>query len=70
MSGLTKAQHFLMAWLDQADRSAYGECRGHDLDTLVNRGLATVADDCKVNDWSAVALTAAGRAALREQEGR
>ena len=63
MPDLTKPQRFVLEWLSKEDSSAYGECRGPDLDALVRLGLASVAQP--VNDWSGVSLTDAGREALK-----
>jgi hypothetical protein len=63
VEGLTKAQRFVLEWLSKEDSSAYGECRGSDLDALLSAGLAKVRNRER-GDYARVELTDAGRAAL------
>lgn len=59
---LSKSQAFLLEWLSKEEWSAYGECRGADLDFLISVGLATCASQ-PPSDRVGVGLTEAGRAA-------
>ena len=40
MPNLTKDQRLVFEWLSKEDSSAYGECKGEALDTLVDLGIA------------------------------
>lgn len=66
MTGLTKAQRFVLNWLNEAETSAYGECRGKDLDALMTAGLAGIVRPATDENYSRVAITPAGRHALKE----
>lgn len=59
---LTQSQAFLVDWLSKEDWSAYGECRGPDLDYLVKLGLAT-CEAIPPHDRTGVGLTETGRRA-------
>lgn len=63
---LTKYQKFLLTWLSKEGSSAYGECRGADLDRLIELGLAwrAPAPPDRDIDYARVSLTNAGREAL------
>lgn len=67
MPKLTKAQANMADWLSREEWSAYGECRGADLDFLVASGLAEYAHQ-PPTDRTGVRLTDAGRAALSNQK--
>lgn len=58
---LTKPQRLLLEWLSKEDWSAYGECRGADLNFLIQQQLATVDGD-EPHGRSGVQLTPRGRA--------
>lgn len=57
---LTSTQAFLLDWLGKEDWSAYGECRGRDLDGLIAGGLAELAHS-PPTDRTGVRLTELGR---------
>lgn len=59
---LSKSQAQLVDWLSKEEWSAYGECRGPDLDFLIAIGLATLASQ-PPHDRVGVGLTEAGRQA-------
>lgn len=77
LTTLTNSETFLLEWLGKEDSSAYGECKGRDLDVLVDLGLAEVGPMQPIyptsRDFCRVSLTEAGwerRAALARAEGR
>lgn len=59
---LSRGQAQLVDWLSKEEWSAYGECRGPDLDFLIAIGLATLASQ-PPHDRVGVGLTEAGRQA-------
>jgi hypothetical protein len=71
---LTGSERDLLKWLSSEDFSQYGECRGRALNALIEHGLAKVHGDGenqsgfiakgRGEDYRAVSLTDAGRAAL------
>lgn len=76
MAELTASEIFLLGWLNAEDFSQYGECKGKDLDHLIELGLAQIhkpgehqtgfiTQDHAGNrgdDYRAVSLTEAGEA--------
>jgi hypothetical protein len=57
----TSSQHHLLEWLAKEDHSAYGECKGRDLDRLFDLGLARVViTDQRGQDFNRVGLTDKG----------
>lgn len=63
----TRAQHHLIDWLSKEDASSYGECKGADLDSLIERGLVEWKNaDSRGEDYGRVGLTEAGYAKARE----
>lgn len=57
----TSSQHHLLDWLSKEDSSTYGECKGKDLDHLMERGLVEwKARDRRGDDFGQVGLTEAG----------
>ncbi len=71
---LTGTERDLLKWLGAEDFSQYGECRGRALNALIEHGFAKVHADSehqsgfiakgRGEDYRAVSLTDAGRAAL------
>lgn len=61
---LTSSQIFLLGWLFPK-MGQYGECRGSDLDRLLQLGFAEHVDPNNVSDWSWVRLTEKGIEHLR-----
>lgn len=68
MSDLTKRQEFILQWLSEAETSALGECKGSDLDRLVELGLAWIAPvpDGMDRDYARVSVTVRGHEKLAE----
>ena len=66
---LSGEEQFLLKWLSKEDSSAYGECYGYSLNTLINTGLAATSEK-PPSDFSRVSLTEAGWAALSLQQGK
>ena len=67
MSRLTRSQSFLLEWLSKEESSALGECRGADLQVLLDAGFAELGPyPFHIGDenYRRVSLTPAGRAAL------
>lgn len=64
----THTQHHLIDWLSKEDDSAFGECKGNDLDLLLSYGLAEWKSegDPRGKDFDRVGLTDAGYAKARE----
>ena len=60
----------LLHWLSTEDVSAYGECKGKDLDRLKELGLVTFDFDpaSPRADYGGVRLTDAGKAAASEAD--
>jgi hypothetical protein len=57
----TSQQHHLLEWLSKEDHSAYGECKGRDLDYLIEQGLARISiTDQRGRDFDRVSLTDKG----------
>lgn len=58
--------HQLLAWLDKAESSAFGECKGEVLDDAVRRQFATISPPPPGRDenFGRVRLTDLGRAEL------
>lgn len=72
MRKLTSGQQFLLEWLGKEDSSAFGECRGSDLQALLESGLAELGPyPFRSNDenYRRVSLTEAGRRALQAEGG-
>lgn len=63
MKELSGEEQFLLKWLSKEDSSAYGECYGYALNTLINTGLAATSET-PPSDFSRVSLTEAGWSAL------
>lgn len=65
---LTKDEWFLLEWLAKEDKGGQlGECKGPALDSLVAKGLATIADPKAGHGWDYAwaTVTEAGHEALR-----
>lgn len=60
---LSGEEQFLLKWLSKEDSSAYGECHGYSLNTLINTGLVK-ASETPPSDFARVSLTDAGWSAL------
>lgn len=60
---LSKGELFLLDWLSKEDSSAYGECRGADLDRLISLDLAWKAPvpDGVDDNYARVSLTVRGQ---------
>lgn len=70
MEKLTSAQCFLLEWLSKEESSAFGECRGSDLQVLLELKLAELGPyPFHLNDenYRRVSLTEAGCAALAKE---
>jgi hypothetical protein len=65
-------ENLLLQWLSQADSSAYGECRGPELDKLISKGLAQVEErpSGNIDDYSRVKITPLGLVKLSTQTVR
>lgn len=59
-AALTKSQRFVLEWLSKEDSSAWGECKGLDLDALIAADLAAIVKQSADPDHSRVALTERG----------
>jgi len=64
---LSGEERLLLKWLSKEDSSAYGECSGYALNTLINTGLAQ-ANENPPSDYARVSLTRAGWLKLDELE--
>jgi hypothetical protein len=63
MTDRPEPARYLVEWLSKEDDSAFGECKGRDLDVLIDQGLARVVTrDQRGRGFDRVALTAAGLA--------
>jgi hypothetical protein len=61
MRTYTSQEHHLLEWLMGEDDSAYGECKGGDLDRLIELGLVGIkSKDPRGKDYDRVGLTAEG----------
>jgi hypothetical protein len=57
----TNSEHHILEWLSKEDHSAYGECKGRDLDKLMELGLARICiRDQRGRDFDRVQLTERG----------
>lgn len=68
MVDLTTSEAFVLRWLSQAETSQLGECKGSDLDTLFNQGLAHIVSSGPVSDFSLVSVTDAGLEVLKQTQ--
>lgn len=63
---LTKDERMTLEWLAKEDSSAYGECKGVALDTLVRLGLASLGPaEFGREYYRRVEVTDAGREELK-----
>lgn len=65
---LTDSQVSILRWLSEADSSAYGECRGKDLDVLRTERLAAWDEKTghPTEDYCRVSLTELGWMVLKQ----
>jgi hypothetical protein len=59
-NSLGKDEAFLLEWLSKEDVSLYGECSGSALNSLINRGMATVKPSGRAKEYDGVSLTELG----------
>ncbi len=62
---LSGEEKMVLRWLWKEDSSAYGECHGYALNTLLNTGLAT-SNETPPSDYARISLTDAGWAILKQ----
>ncbi len=67
---LTAEEFFILHWLAKEVSSAYGECCGKSLDTLIKRGFAKTGPPGDPAPYHRVSLTEAGFAEVKRTESQ
>lgn len=69
LTDLTREQRFLLEWLAKEDSSALGECEGSALNTLIERGYATIGPmpDGHPRQYARVKVTETGFEMLKQE---